>query len=285
MTTPPANDASKSDQPGENAPTFRVRTLGLRNADTDEQTVHDAIAARFKVSAGRARAIVKGRVVATDLKPGKARALKAELLKLGVVAKVENAQTVAEPLAKGATADLTGFLDGLSSRYSGHVQRDTKYKFMSAAMFAAAMLLPMTYLLVIVGLVIGTGAYAMAVPVKVSVGGVLLWITPIVVSLALLVFLARPLFMRVSRPTRVAIDPQSSLDYFHSKVFAVERILVTITAWRMVTLSMVSPTLKLSLAPDVHWKTGKWPRSRSSKFFVITLLMRLRSEAWQSLLR
>ena len=193
--------------------TLRVRTLGLRDPEADVAGVLKGLADRFKVSEARAKAIVKGRVVASDLGGKKARALKAELLRLGVVAKVEKPD--AQDVDPGpAPVDLGGFLAGVGGRYSGHVERDARYKTMSAVMFCGAIALPLLYLATVVGLAVGLWFYATGVPIKVSFGGILLWVTPLVVGGLLITVLVRPLFLPRGKNTRIEVDASHAPQLF-----------------------------------------------------------------------
>ncbi len=193
--------------------TFRVRTVGLRSADLDIATVTAGLAEQFKLEPKRARAIIKGRVVAKEVSAEKARALKTKLLKIGVVAKVEKSDAELPKENDTYTPNIDRYLTGFSRHASG-IDRDLRYRLLATAMIFGAIVVPALYFAMLAGLGVGMWQYAVHVPVHKSFGGILLWITPLLTGLLICVFMLRPIFVSAHRHTRMQLNQSQAPQLF-----------------------------------------------------------------------
>ena len=187
--------------------TYSVRTLGLRAADADSAEVAARVKQRFKVDEARALMVLNGQVVARNLPIERARALKTVLFEIGLLAKVQKTGSAAEREVSDTeppSFDVDVFLAGLDRSSSG-VEPDRKYRTLAVFMLVGAVVAPALYLAAIVGIAAGMWTYVEHVTIGESLGGVLLYVTPLLIGLTVEIFLVRPLFLGVELPTRMPI--------------------------------------------------------------------------------
>ncbi len=194
---------------------FRVRTLGLRDPQADQTEVAKALAAAFKIPEARALQLIRGSaVVAKRTGHDKALRLKKTLLKLGVHARVEKltAATDDTPDRKAETG-LKNFIATVN-RSSAQVERSSTYRYWALAAASAAVVAPLLYLTMVLGVVLGLGAYVSWAPGPKNFITLLAYVTPIVIGLVVFVFLVRPFFTRYTDPPRIELSRQNAPGLF-----------------------------------------------------------------------
>ncbi|MEM8769403.1 MAG: M48 family metallopeptidase, partial [Pseudomonadota bacterium] len=194
---------------------FRVRTLGLRDPEAQQSDVAKALAAAFKIPEDQALQVIRGSAVVAKRAPhDKALRLKKTLLKLGVHARVEKLTATTEQARdRKAETGLKNFIATVN-RSSNQVQRSSTYRYWALAAASAAVVAPLLYLSMIIGVILGLFGYVSWVPGPRNFITLIAYVTPIVIALVVFVFLVRPFFTRYTDPPRIEVSRQNAPGLF-----------------------------------------------------------------------